>query len=192
MILHLEKKGIRILGIAESFVESDYRSVLAGVVMRRDLVIDGLMFGQTTIKGNDSTQVILSMFERFNRNDISCILLGGTIISILNIIDGQELAKTAQIPVVAVSAAQEKGLKPENLLNFENGETKHRLFSLVKESTKVTLWTGKTVQVRNWGISIDEAHLLINSITLQGSRPEPIRIAVLAARAFRNSYFQTV
>lgn len=55
MILHLEKKGIRILGVAESFVESDSRSVLAGVVMRRDLVIDGLMFGQTTIKGNDST-----------------------------------------------------------------------------------------------------------------------------------------
>lgn len=191
-MLHLEKKGIRILGIAESFVESDSRSVLAGVVMRRDLVIDGLMFGQTTIKGNDSTQVILSMFERFNRNDISCILLGGIIISILNIIDGQTLSNTAQIPVVAVSAVQEKGLKPENLLNFENGETKHRLFSSVKESTKVTLWTGKTVQVRNWGISIDEANSLINSITLQGSRPEPIRIAVLAARAFRNSYFQTV
>lgn len=191
-MLHLEKKGIRILGIAESFVESDSRSVLAGVVMRRDLVIDGLMFGQTTIKGNDSTQVILSMFERFNRNDISCILLGGIIISILNIIDGQTLSNTTQIPVVAVSAVQEKGLKPENLLNFENGETKHRLFSSVKESTKVTLWTGKTVQVRNWGISIDEANSLINSITLQGSRPEPIRIAVLAARAFRNSYFQTV
>lgn len=192
MILHLEKKGIRILGIAESFVESDSRSVLAGVVMRRDLVIDGLLFGQTTIKGNDSTQVILSMFERFNRNDINCILLGSTIISILNIIDGKELANTTQIPVVAVSAVQEKGLNPENLLNFENGETKHRLFSSVKESTKVTLWTGKTVQVRNWGISIDEAHSLINSITLQGSRPEPIRVAVLAARAFRNSYFQTV
>lgn len=190
MILHLEKKGIRILGIAESFVESDSRSVLAGVVMRRDLVIDGLMFGQSTIKGNDSTQVILSMFERFNRNDINCILLGGTIISVLNIVDGQELANKARIPVVAVSAVQDKGLKPENLLNFENGETKRRLYSSVKESTKVTLRTGKTVQVRNWGISIDEAHSLINSITLQGSRPEPIRIAVLAARALRNSHFQ--
>jgi endonuclease V-like protein UPF0215 family len=94
--------------------------------------------------------------------------------------------------VVAVSAVQQKGLKPENLLNLENGETKRKLFNKVKESTNVTLRTGKTVQVRNWGISIDGAHSLINSITLQGSRPEPIRIAVLAARAFRNSYFQTV
>lgn len=192
MVLHLEKKGIRILGIAESFVESDSQSVLAGVVMRRDLVIDGLSFGKTTIKGNDSTQVIISMFKRFNRNDISCILLGGTIISVLNIIDGQELANKAQIPVVAVSAVQEKGLKHENLLNFENGETKYRLYDSVKESTGVTLWTGKTVQVRNWGISIDEARSLINSITLQGSRSEPIRIAALAARAFRNCCVQKI
>jgi uncharacterized protein len=191
VILHLEKKGIRIFGIAESFVQSDFRSVLAGVVMRRDLVIDGLTFGQTTIKGNDSTQVIISMFTRMNRNDINCILLGGTIISVLNIIDGQDLANTIQIPVVAVSAVQKKGLKQENLLNFENGETKFRLYSSVKESTEVKLWTGKTVQVRNWGISIDEARSLINTITLQGSRPEPIRIAALAAREFRKSCVQT-
>ena len=67
-----------------------FESVLAGVVMRRDFIIDGLIFGKTTVRGNDSTEIIVSMFRRMRRNDINCILLGGTIISILNIVDGQE------------------------------------------------------------------------------------------------------
>ena len=58
--------------------------------MRRDFIIDGLIFGKTTVRGNDSTEIIVSMFRRMKRNDINCILLGGAIISILNIVDGQD------------------------------------------------------------------------------------------------------
>ena len=57
--------------------------MLAGVVMRRDFIIDGLIFGNTTVRGNDSTEIIVSMLRRMKRNDINCILLGGTIMSIL-------------------------------------------------------------------------------------------------------------
>ena len=39
--LHLEKKGLRGLAIAESFRQNSTKSVLAGVVMRRDFIIDG-------------------------------------------------------------------------------------------------------------------------------------------------------
>ncbi|MGH9910516.1 MAG: DUF99 family protein, partial [Nitrososphaerales archaeon] len=42
--LHIEKKAIRALGIAESFVKSQNQSVLAGVVMRSDMIIDGIAY----------------------------------------------------------------------------------------------------------------------------------------------------
>jgi hypothetical protein len=42
MHLHLNKPGLRVLGIAESFVRSLPTSVLAGAVMRADLRVDGL------------------------------------------------------------------------------------------------------------------------------------------------------
>ena len=77
--LHLEKKGLRGLAIAESFREGSKMSNLAGVVMRRDLVIDGFVFGKTTIEGDDATDVIVSMYERLNRQDISFILLSGLV-----------------------------------------------------------------------------------------------------------------
>jgi len=56
MRFHTEKRGIRVLGIAESFKKTSACSTLAGIVMRRDLIIDGIVFGNVTIEGNDSTK----------------------------------------------------------------------------------------------------------------------------------------
>ena len=43
--LHLEKKGIRGLAIAESFRQNSEKSILSGVIMSNDFVIDGFVFG---------------------------------------------------------------------------------------------------------------------------------------------------
>ena len=129
---HIEKKGIRIFGVSESFTRSDLRSVLAGVVMRRDFIIDGLIFGNTTVRGNDSTEIIVSMLRRMKRNDINCILLGGTIMSILNIVDGQELHDTTKIPVIAVSSRETRGLRENNLRTLEDGNIKCKLYNALK------------------------------------------------------------
>ncbi|MCA9450353.1 MAG: DUF99 family protein, partial [Candidatus Omnitrophica bacterium] len=48
--MHIAKKGLRTLGIAESFSGSP-ESVLAGVVMRKDLRIDGFRFTTATVGG---------------------------------------------------------------------------------------------------------------------------------------------
>ena len=182
---HIEKKGIRVFGISESFAMSDLRSILAGVVMRRDFIIDGLIFGNTTIRGNDSTEIIVSMFRRMKRNDINCILLGGTIISILNIVDGQELYNTTKVPVIAISSRETRGLRENNLRTFEDGEIKCKLYNALKASEQLTLRTGKAVNYRNWGISSRDVSVLLNDLTLQGARPEPIKVASIAARAHR-------
>ena len=52
---------------------------------------------------------------------------------------------------------------------------------------KILLRTGKTLFVRTWGIGSKEASMVVNSFTLQGSIPEPIRIAKLASRASMRS-----
>ena len=181
---HIEKKGIRIFGVSESFTGSDLSSVLAGVVMRRDFIIDGLIFGKTTVRGNDSTEIIVSMFRRMKRNDINCILLGGAIISILNIVDGQGLYDTTKVPVIAVSR-ETRGLRENNLRTFEDGNIKCKLYNALKASEQLTLRTGKTINFRNWGISSRDVSVLLNDLTLQGARPEPIKVASLAARAHR-------
>ena len=71
--LHLEKKGLRGLAIAESFRQNSSKSVFAGIVMRRDFVIDGFVFGSATLEGDDATDTILEMYNKLQRPDISYV-----------------------------------------------------------------------------------------------------------------------
>jgi len=184
---HAEKKGIRVLGIAESFKESKSTSTLAGVVMRRDLIIDGMVFGNVTIRGNDSTQNILSMLRSLKRNDVNCIMLDGLIISMYNIIEGEEINEKACIPVIAITFRDSQGLEETIQRHFPNDSLKLKQYHKLGQRDKMVLKTGKLIFVRYWGLNSKEALSIINSFTLQGSIPEPIRIAKLAARAIMRS-----
>jgi len=84
--MHIAKKGLRVLGIAESF-SSRSTSLLAGVVMRKDLRIDGVAVTGVTVGGMDATEGVLALVRDLDRKDINCIFLGGCIIAWYNIID---------------------------------------------------------------------------------------------------------
>lgn len=184
MRFHAEKKGIRVLGIAESFKKTSICSTLAGIVMRRDLVIDGMIFGNATIEGNDATQSILSMYESLKRNDVNCIMLDGLIISMYNIIDGKEIQESTDLPVIAITFNDSQGLQGAINHHFsEDSKIKLEQYYKLGQRDKILLKTGKNLFIRYWGISLKEASTIINSFTLQGSIPEPIRIAKIAARA---------
>ena len=62
--IRLEKKGLRGIAIAESFRDTDTTSKLAGVVMRRDFIIDGFVFGHAKLEGDDATESILTMYNK--------------------------------------------------------------------------------------------------------------------------------
>ena len=80
--LHLEKKGIRGLAIAESFRQDSEKSVLAGVIVSNDLVVDGFVLGNATIKGDDATDEIISMYQKLDRNAICYLMTSGIVISL--------------------------------------------------------------------------------------------------------------
>jgi endonuclease V-like protein UPF0215 family len=184
MMLHIEKRGIRVLGIAESFRKTSACSTLAGIVIRRDLVIDGMVYGNATIEGYDSTQNILSMYRSLKRNDINCIMLDGLIISMYNIIGGEEIEKETHVPVIAISFKDSDGLEGAIRHHYStDSNRKLEQYRKLGQREKTQLKTGKTLFLRSWGISPKDASAILNCFTLQGSVPEPIRIAKLAARA---------
>ncbi|MGI0024329.1 MAG: DUF99 family protein [Nitrososphaera sp.] len=186
--VHSEKKGIRVFGVAESFRKTGTgKSVLAGIVMRRDLIIDGIAFGSATIEGDDATESIASMYTSLERDDINCILLDGLVISMYNIVDGERVADIAGIPVIAVTFEDSKGLEDSIRRRFVNWQSKLEKYQKLGKREQVTLQTGKNLFIRYWGISQRRALALLNSFTLQGSVPEPIRVAKLAARAHHSA-----
>ncbi|MCH6571515.1 MAG: DUF99 family protein, partial [Thaumarchaeota archaeon] len=109
--LRLEKKGLRGLAIAESFKQDSEKSVLAGIVMRRDFVIDGFVFGNATISGNDATDEIIKMHEKLGRPDISYVLISGIIISMYNMVNIKKIHEKLQIPVIGVTYQDSTGIE---------------------------------------------------------------------------------
>jgi endonuclease V-like protein UPF0215 family len=185
---HPEKRGIRIFGIAESFKRSNSTSTLGGVVMRRDLIVDGIVFGNATLKGNDSTKSIHCMYNSLQRDDINCIMLDGLIISMYNIIDGEQLNNTTGLPIIAITFEDSTGLEEHIRHHFlEEAERKLEQYRKLGKRDLVRLKTDKLLYIRYWGLSLKGALNTLNAFTLQGSVPEPIRVAKLLARAQKNS-----
>jgi endonuclease V-like protein UPF0215 family len=182
--LHLEKKGIRVFGVAESFKKFNRKSILAGIVMRRDLIIDGVVFSTATLKGDDSTEKILCMFKSLKRDDVTCIILGGLIISMYNIIDGKLIQNETGLPVIGITFEDSQGIESSIRYHFPvNCELKLEQYAKLGRRDKITLKTGKSLFIRYWGLTLKHTIEILDSFTLQGSIPEPIRVAKLVARA---------
>jgi len=182
--IRLEKKGLRGLAIAESFRENGSASILAGVVMRRDFVIDGFVFGKATLEGDDATDAIISMYEKLARQDISFILISGLIISMYNIIDIKKLQKKLMMPIIGVTYKESNGIEDAIKHHFPNSfESKMTQYRKLGPRTKISLHTKYEIYLRIEGCETKEAKKLLDAFTLQGAIPEPLRVAQLLAKA---------
>lgn len=183
--MNINKKGIRVLAIAESFKKEKSYSILTGVVMRKDLIIDGVIFGKVTIGGTDATQKIIAMFRNLRRNDIGFLLLDGMIISMFNIVDGEIIYNTIGIPVIIITFKNSQGI--DDIIKAHFPDTYKIRLSVIKKLGKrepILLKTNKFLLIRTWGIRLEDAVRLLNSFLIQGSVPEPIKLAKIISRAY--------
>jgi endonuclease V-like protein UPF0215 family len=175
---------VRVFAVAESFKKNTIRSLLAGVVMRRDLVVDGMAFGTATIGGDDATESIISMHKSLDRDDVNCIMLDGLVISMYNIIDGEKVSAMTGLPVIAVTFEDSPGLDSAIKHHFpDSWQDKMAQYERLGKRERVTLKTGKHLYIRCWDLDTKRAVSVLNAFTLQGALPEPVKVAKLAARS---------
>jgi len=180
--MHLPKKGLRALGIAESYTGRTC-STLAGVVMRKDLRIDGFCFGNVTVGGMDATDAILGMISRLQRKDLNIILLSGCVIAWFNVIDPGRIAEVTGVPVICVTYEESEGLAEDIRHHFPHDEIRLLAYQDLGNRNPVRLHTGQTIYLRSWGITPNDAGRLCNDYTHEGGIPEPLRVARLCARS---------
>lgn len=185
MRLNVDKQGIRALGVAESFRQGEKASTLAGVVMRSDRVVDGIAFGRTNVGGDDATGSIASLYRRLARNDINLVMVSGAILSLYNIIDVDALSTKTRLPVVCLTYKETAGIEGSIRRHFQGAAAtrKLRAYRRLGKRTAIRLKTGKRVFVRASGLDGEETKKVLDAFTLQGSIPEPVRVAKLLARA---------
>jgi len=184
------KTGVRVLGVSESFKKNEKNSLAVGLVMRGDFRIDGFGICRPTIGGRDSTESLLNMFKRLNRQDIRAWMLGGSLISWFNVVDIVELNNVTGIPVVCVTYHPSEGVE-KYLKEYFPDDWQSRFETLEKAGvrTPVNLDTGHEAFLTTAGVGTQSAKRLLDSFTLDGRIPEPIRVARLVAAALHRDIY---
>ncbi|MGQ9595998.1 MAG: endonuclease dU [Thermoproteota archaeon] len=182
--IRTSKKAIRALGVAESFKRGSSKAFLAGVVMRSDFIIDGFSSSHTTVAGDDATISIISLYNSLGREDVNLIMIGGTIISMYNIVDVNEVFEETGRPVLAVTYRSTKGIEEAIKKHFpDSWEKKLGAYRKLGPRSEIALKTGFKVFIRSAGIDDFDSRLILNKFTVFGRVPEPIRVARLLARS---------
>ncbi|MHC3438098.1 endonuclease dU [Natrialbaceae archaeon A-gly3] len=176
------KSGVRALGVAESYRED--RSTLAGAVVRADRVVDGFGFISCTVGGTDATDAVVSLVERVAREDIRYIMLGAVAPAWYNVLDLSTVHQRTDRPVLAVTFEESDGLEAGLHEAFSGPELEARLERYRNLPPRRAVSVGEeTVYVRACGLEFEEAREIVRGFTPEGGRPEPLRVARLAARA---------
>jgi endonuclease V-like protein UPF0215 family len=174
------KSGVRALGIAESY-RGD-RSVLAGAVVTAAGRVDGFAFETCTVGGLDATDAIRAIYGDLDREDVRYLLVSGIAPAWFNVLDLRALHAATERPVLSVSFEESQGLEAPLREAFEGGALDRRLerYRDLPAREPVVL-NGEDRFVRSVGCE-EPAEDVVTAFTLDGGRPEPLRVARLAAR----------
>ena len=182
------KPGTRAVGVAESYrgdrrAEGD-TSTLAGAVVRADRVVDGVAFATCTVGGTDATGAVGTLLSRLDREDARYLLLSGIAPAWYNVLDLPAIADAADRPALSVSFEASPGLEPALEREFAGAALEDRLATYRRQPPRERVAVnGETVFVRSAGIEEGAAREVVRAFTPEGGRPEPVRVARLAARA---------
>ncbi|WP_254524547.1 DUF99 family protein [Natrinema caseinilyticum] len=178
------KAGVRALGIAESYHPDRDRSTLAGAVVRSDRVCDGLAFGACTVGGTDATDAVIDLIDDLDRPDVRYVLLGAVAPAWYNLLDLSRVHEAVDRPVLAVTFEASTGLAAGLRDAFSDDELEERLetYRALPDRRELSV-NDETVYVRCLDLEPAVADEVIRAFTPAGGRPEPIRVARVAARA---------
>ncbi|MCU4800656.1 DUF99 family protein [Halobacteria archaeon HArc-gm2] len=177
------KAGARALGVAESYQEGF--STLAGSVVRADRVTDGFVFGSCTVGGSDATAAVCEMVARLDREDLQYLFVAGIAPAWFNVLDLHRIHEATDLPVLSVTFEESLGLEPairEALDDADVVRDRLATYHDLPDRRRLSV-NDETVFVRNVGIDDDAANDAVRGFTPEGGRPEPLRVARLAARA---------
>jgi len=185
----------RTLGIA--FSDGDRTSRLAGAVVRSDGTLDGLAFERCAVGGTDATDAAIALFDALDREDVRHVACAGVAPAWFNLLDLRRLHDALDRPVYAVSYEPSPGLEPALREAFDGEELDRRLDVYRSLPPRVRVErdggsdeerAGDPLFVRAVGIDDDRAAAAVRELVREGfRRPEPLRLAALAASAHREA-----
>jgi len=173
------KQGVRALGVAESYRGETGDSYLAGAVVRGSYAVDGLVYTTATVGGTDATDAVVELYDR---DDVRLLMLSGVALSWYNIVDLHAVNEATGVPVASVTYEESDGLRRAIRDEFDGEARDERLatYDSLPPRRPVSV-CDTTFYLRSVGVPDERADEWMRGFTHDG-RPEPVRVARLAAR----------
>ena len=180
------KEGIRILGIDDSPFEKrekhgkKYRKknkvLVVGIVYRQDIV-EGVISAHITQDGTDSNFQLQRMINNSKfLPQIKLILLHGTMMAGLNVVDIKKLSKNLHVPIIAITRRKPNMKNVYNALKKSNTDTFERKKRIIDEVVasaggfhKTTI-KGESYYIQSFGLEAKKAANLLNSFGIESLR----------------------
>jgi endonuclease V-like protein UPF0215 family len=100
-----------------------------------------------------------------------------------NIIDLKKISQSLGLPVIGVTYQDSEGIEEAIRHHFPDSyESKLKEYQELEDREKIPLHTSYDIYIRKEGCTLSDAKLLLDELTLQGSFPEPLRVAQLLAK----------
>ena len=182
------KAGARALGVAFSGDDADARFVACAAVVRADRVVDGLALDARPVGDGAATATARALLDRVDRPDATHVLLAGVAPAWFDVLALDAIHDAAGRPVLSVSFEASPRLGDAIDREFAGAARASRRARYDALPPRQRVETGDaSLFVRAVGCPDDEAARVVRAHTPEGQgRPEPLRVARLAARAGRD------
>ena len=177
------KKRIRVIGFDDSPFDKERGSLVnvAGIICS-DTRIEGMLWGEITKDGNDSTSKIAQMLcnSKFHKQ-VDAVLLDGIAVGGFNIIRLNDLYESVRLPCISVMRKYPDLSSIENALNnFQDGEQRKIDIQQAGEIHEIDGFVFQVV-----GCSKEVVAKLLRQVTDVGHVPEALRLAHIIGAAVK-------
>ena len=148
--------------------------------------LDGVLAGRVRRDGANSTRELVRMVResRF-APQLQCVLLQGVALAGFNVIDARGLSAALGLPVLIVARRMpdRPAIQQALLQRVPGGRRKWQLIERLGAMEAL-----QEVQVQRVGLTLEEAHVLLQRFCLHSRIPEPLRTAHLIAGALAGGW----
>ncbi len=178
-----------VLGIDDTpftFKARDVSIPVIGVIMKGSSAFEGCLQGSIMIDAFDVTTPLIELIETSShKGQLRVIMTDGLTLAGFGIIDIHSLVEKTGIPVIAITSRfpDFNKIKSALLTHFEDGKER---WDLLKRAGTPIHYPKTNIYLQIAGMPVNSAFQLIEYTTCYGRIPEPVRIAHLIARSFKN------
>ncbi len=176
---------MRVLGIDDApFSFRDGKVPIVGVVARLPGYVEGVMTSEVTVDGEDADRSIIEMlFHSRYRDQIRMVMIDGTSLGGFNVVDIDVLFQTTGLPFCTVTRHRPDLDSMRSALQKHFPDWERRLEVVGRQRLNEIQTKHGPLFVSVTGTTIKEAKELLSASTIQGTMPEPLRLAHLIAAA---------